>query len=332
MTKTMKAGAGILLAAALALGGPALLAHADETTPTDDGTQVVATAPIDTPATAPATDTTSPVTDTPAVVDDQPADPAPVAGDPITGPPLVAVPVTKDLAWVLPNGGTATNVTWPQPVYDPAAPVACDTTITIQHDTNRYSTGEEVASVDAQDDDGVLTQGEDYGTVVSWWFTTVTGPTCPPAEPEPTAIVLLPITSTCDSYTVPEQPTGGKYAVDADGNRPVPGTFPLTPGQSVMINAHAIYGYTATPINTTVVGTECAVIVTPPVTDEPATPATVELVTPVSHEQRLASTGVSDAAQRGTLTAGAVGGSLALIGLAFAIAGLIQSRRRKVSE
>ena len=74
---------------------------------------------------------------------------------------------TVEVAWLLPNGGTATNVTWPQSdVPIPECGIG-----TWQVDTY---TVEDAAELRA---DGILTKGEDYGKVISWHF--VTPPPCP---------------------------------------------------------------------------------------------------------------------------------------------------------
>lgn len=163
--------AAAVLAVGLSIGGGGLAAFADD-------------APGGTPPTDPTP--TAAQTDTPAapVVADPPAADPPVT--PAVAPQAKTVTVdppaaTKDKHWVLPNGGTADNVTWPQAVYDPAAPLVCGTPpFTVQDDINRYSTPADIASVDAQGADGVLTQGEDYGTIISWSFHVVTPPACAP--------------------------------------------------------------------------------------------------------------------------------------------------------
>jgi len=94
------------------------------------------------------------------------------AVDPPISPPLVEV------CWELPNGGTATNVTWPQTLVADCRPPKCE--VTQQIDTY---TVDEAAKFTA---DGVLELGEDYGSdtqtgAISWRF--VAGGDCPVVEP-----------------------------------------------------------------------------------------------------------------------------------------------------
>lgn len=97
------------------------------------------------------------------------------------------VPETKTIKWVLSEGGTADNVTWPQPIFDETE-ILCGTTVTLQVDTYPYGTDKEKARTDALSADGVLTYGEDHGWVISWVFETYTAPDCvvePPVETPP---------------------------------------------------------------------------------------------------------------------------------------------------
>jgi hypothetical protein len=118
-----------------------------------------------------------------------------------TATPTSAAPAaTKTLRWILPGGGTAENVTWPQPVYtkkNVAEFVPCSTVFTVQVDTGPYGTKAEKALADSFDDDGILTDGEDHGWVQSWYFEAYTSPTCPKVEVVPAAIVPTP--PTCDT-------------------------------------------------------------------------------------------------------------------------------------
>lgn len=95
-------------------------------------------------------------------------------------------PASVEGWWLLPNGGTADNVTWPQAVTE-ADTVPCG--VTAQVDT--YPSAEVLATLQA---DGQLDQGEDYSTVISWRF--VVGPKCGPVTiTVPTLTVTPP---TCD--------------------------------------------------------------------------------------------------------------------------------------
>lgn len=98
--------------------------------------------------------------------------------------------------WIMPNGGTADNVTWPQ-TATPAGVVLCGTTA--QVDT--YPSQE---VLDALAADGTLTQGEDYSTVISWRF--VYGGDCPP-PPGPAAPKAL-IQAVCGAAQVEAENPG----------------------------------------------------------------------------------------------------------------------------
>lgn len=113
-----------------------------------------------------------PAPETPAVVQE--------SVQPVTQ--ATVVPETKTLKWILPNGGTSSNVTWPQPVASDAnlALIPCGTTVTIQVDTYPYTTAEDKARTDALAADGILAQGEDYGWAQSWYFEKYSAPQCPP--------------------------------------------------------------------------------------------------------------------------------------------------------
>lgn len=156
----------------------------------------------------------------------------------------------------------------------------------------------------------------------------------PPVEPPLTAVSILPVTQTCDSYTVPTQPAGVKYAL-ADINdltsRPVAGTFPLTVGQSVTINAHTTFGYVPASYTVTVTGSDtgdCAVVVVPPVEPPVVVPPT-ELPTPpavpAASVDKLAYTG-SDS---GMLT---LAGAAGLMLLAAGVVTVLAARRRARTE
>ena len=114
-------------------------------------------------------------------------------------PPVVTPPATKTLKWTLPNGGTPENVTWPQPVFN-AESIPCGETVWVQVDVYPYTSESDKARTDALDDDGVLTQGEDYGWAKSWTFESYSAPDCeiPPTAANPTAV----ITAVCGKATL----------------------------------------------------------------------------------------------------------------------------------
>lgn len=99
---------------------------------------------------------------------------------------------TKTFEWFLPNGGSAENVTWPQPVFDKTK-LPCDLFGTKQVDKYRYGTPEQKAIVDAFDDDGILSYGEDFSSVISWYYEDFTTDACvivePPIVVEPPVVV-----------------------------------------------------------------------------------------------------------------------------------------------
>lgn len=94
-------------------------------------------------------------------------------------PPPIDPPVDPpvEVCWLLPDGGTPDNMTWPQ-TYVPDCVPPCEATL--QVDT--YPT----SAVAALIADGVLVYGEDHGIAISWRF--VTGEACveePPVEEPP---------------------------------------------------------------------------------------------------------------------------------------------------
>lgn len=105
--------------------------------------------------------------------------------DPLVDPPTV------EICWLLPNGGTEQNVTWPQTyVADCVSP--CEQTLQV----DRYLASEAPGFYA----DNVLTQGEDYQSdtqrgAISWRF--VVGEACP---------VVTPPTDTPEPPTATEPP------------------------------------------------------------------------------------------------------------------------------
>lgn len=98
---------------------------------------------------------------------------------------LVASPVTPPVVthesqWVLPDGGTPSNVTWPQidaKVFDFDS-LQCGASVWIQVDDNRYDTDEQRAIVDSLDDDGLLHHGEDTKVYFTHRFEEYQAPAC----------------------------------------------------------------------------------------------------------------------------------------------------------
>lgn len=124
---------------------------------------------------------------------------APTAAQATEAPEEGEVSETKTMSWVLPNGGTAENVTWPQPLYVGQVP-ECGTSFTLQIDTYRYSTEEERAKVESYDDDGVLVYGEDWDTIVpnSWRFEVKTGAACVVVPDKPQAVTAAASSESAD--------------------------------------------------------------------------------------------------------------------------------------
>ncbi|WP_439593929.1 hypothetical protein [Microbacterium sp.] len=148
----------------------------------------------------------------------------------------IGAPATVDIAWILPNGGTSSNVTWPQPVAsdENLAALPCGTTVTLQIDTYPYGTYEEKARTDALAADGFLSAGEDHGWVRSWRYEEYSTPACEP-EPEPTPTPTPEPTPSGEptptpTPTVPAVPQPPKPEVPSSGtpgagvpNPPAPG-------------------------------------------------------------------------------------------------------------
>jgi LPXTG-motif cell wall-anchored protein len=116
---------------------------------------------------------------------DQPAVPevAPLAEE-LPGIEEPVAPEMITLKWILPNGGTPQNVTWPQPAATPEnlAALECGTTVWIQEDT-----GPADDRVQKMLADGQLDNEEDWGWVESWQFSQFTAPAC--ADDPPPVVV-----------------------------------------------------------------------------------------------------------------------------------------------
>ncbi|MEP7205225.1 MAG: hypothetical protein ABI716_03470 [Candidatus Saccharibacteria bacterium] len=103
-----------------------------------------------------------------------------VIGDCTTGTANETIIVT----WLMPEGGSATHVTWPQTLISGGVP-ACGTG-QYQLDKYPYGNAKQKAKTDKIMSDGILAQGEDSGWVISWSFEKPkNGTECNPA-PTPT--------------------------------------------------------------------------------------------------------------------------------------------------
>jgi hypothetical protein len=216
---------GVALALSLAFtglaAGPAL---ADDSAPT---TQEVAsspdistpnpspTSPSDSPAaesepTTPAADPVSPETEStdelaPPTQTSPNSSEAPSSTSTPSEEPATTLPAPVDATvegwWLMPNGGTDTNVTWPQDAT-PAGEVPCGVTAQVDTYPNQ-------AALDALAADGKLELGEDYGIAISWRF--VYGGDCevvvtPPSdEPTPTPTPTPTETPTATPIPVPAE-------------------------------------------------------------------------------------------------------------------------------
>lgn len=183
MKKSVLSAAGLAVAAALVMA-PAMGALADDapvdeaapvTEPVEEAPAVEEATPAEEPQEAP--QSSAPVEEAPAPAVDAPAAPAPAPVVAETVKPVEVTPQTKTLRWTLPNGGTPENVTWDQPVFNPAS-IPCGTTVWVQVDTYPYTTAEDQARTDALDDDGLLRNGEDHGWAQSWTFEQYKAPSC----------------------------------------------------------------------------------------------------------------------------------------------------------
>jgi hypothetical protein len=156
---------------------------------------------------------TEPVVTEPVVVPpvDVPAEP-PVAVPPVVVPDPVPAEVTVTNSFLLPDGGTPDNVTWPQAhVIDPTQ---CGTGW-LQVDV---WTGTQ-AEIDAILADGILEQGEDSHVIVDWLF--VQQDECPVVVPPVTEppVVVPPVVEPPVIET-PETESPDITPIDEVGNQP----------------------------------------------------------------------------------------------------------------
>lgn len=80
-----------------------------------------------------------------------------------------------EVYWAMPNGGTPENVTWDQ-TFSAAGAVDCG----VWYQVDLYPK-DKIEQLTA---DGILTNGEDHGIVISWRYEYAGD--CAPVEPEPT--------------------------------------------------------------------------------------------------------------------------------------------------
>jgi len=253
------------------------------------------------------------------------------------------LPVPVEGWWLMPNGGTAEHVTWPQ-TATPAGVVPCG--VTAQVDTYPSQ-----AALDTLAADGVLTLGEDYGIAESWRF--VYGGDCP-VEPGP-ANPAATITATCGAATVTVTNEGeniltasavvyvnGNFsqaiAVPAGKSQTVDLTFPEDSGDAVVeVRTGPAFGDEI--LASATVESDC--IAAPPVVTPPTdTPSTTPTETPAAAapvveqpQQRVAALEVSDdeLAKTGSDSMGGLigAGAAVLILLLFGSALVVATRRTR---
>lgn len=143
-------------------------------------------------------------------------------------------------------------------------------------------------------------------------------------------VEVAPATSTdptCDTgatYTLPEQPTGIKYALDAvTGIRPVAGTFTLADGDTVTVVAHSIAGYV--PVNASWTFTGASAIAAQ--STDASAPC---YVPPVIPTQLPTPTALAQTGSDTLLTVGLPAGGVTVLGILLAtIIGLIRARQKR---
>lgn len=269
ITTTLAAtAAGLMLAAV-----PFMAAAADEA-PTDEAAIV---APVTDEPTATEPEPAAPAEEEPVAPEvEAPAEEAPVETVPEVTPPVepeteTPAPVTTEVYWSLPNGGTPDNVTWPQPLAGPDA-LACG--VWYQVDTYDLT---DVPNLTA---DGKLDAGEDASVVISWRF--VFGGDCPVIAPKPEPIVQEAssehVDCEADVITTSHTVTTTDFALDESTGA----WYPLEPVTTAGPNDGATLpaGTDACPVEET----------TPPVTPTP------EVETPVVDSESASSARTADVA------------------------------------
>lgn len=216
--------------------------------------------------------------------------------------------------WILPNGGTADNVTWPQALATQEAldAILCGETVTIQVDDYPYGTAAEKARTDALGD--VLEQGEDYGWAFNWRFETFTSEDCAPA-PEQQVEVREASTLDCDARivtTITEGRSTGEPTFDRPSNTWTQGAW----SEWEVIDSK----------ERAATDEECGVIITPEPEPEPKPEPEPEPepVTPASVQRTV----VPELAQTGSASQNVLNG-LAAAGCAIILAGAAALAMRK---
>jgi len=235
--------------------------------------------------------------------------------------------VTETYSWLMPNGGTNTNVTWPQSLVGLGdRPAPCG--VTYQVDTYTGTRAE----IDSVVSDGVLTGSAEDGfllTGASWHFNI--GAVCIPKQPK----AVVSETNWVEDVPIctPEEPIPG------GGRVRVTNTLTTTP---FVWDDEAVAWVDGTPVVTAQESsrdatlTECPVAVTPPAppvvappAPAPAPPAPpvavapVPVVAPVAVVQAPAQRKAPVAVAKPQLAeTGAASGALALLGGALALSGV----------
>lgn len=332
MKKLIPSAAAALIALGLVAGaaGPAM---ADDAPPAEEPTSQAEAPPAEEAVDAPVGEAPAPEVSTPT--EEQPAaeEPAPVAEEEEPTPP-VTEPVVEEqwqtLRWTLPNGGTAENVTWPQPVFDSTL-IPCGETVTIQVDVYPYTTDEDKARTDALDDDGILTQGEDYGWAHSWSFETYTAPDCAPSAANPTAVITAVCGEATFTLTNPliadANQLTASFVVNVDDE--FYGAYAAAAGEHVSDTVtfaedtgdHLIEIYQAGTSEWKLIasGTTTSDCVTPPVVEPPVVePPVTTPVTPVVDTTPVKAAVVTDTLAQ---TGGTADGNLLVLGVLMLAAG-----------
>jgi outer membrane biosynthesis protein TonB len=297
--------------------------------------------PTEEPTPTPTPDPTP--TEEPAPDPEPTTDPTPTeepTPTPETTPTEEPTPTPVEGWWIMPNGGTAENVTWPQTVT-PAGVVGCG-------ETAQVDTYPSQADLDRLAADGILEQGEDYGLAQSWRF--VYGGDCPPAPGAPNygatidaTCGLANVTLTNDgenlltaSYVVyADGEFHGAYAVAAGDHQQVGLTFPEDSGKhEVEVRTGPAFGDEQVAYRGGI-ESDCETAVTPP-TDTPTStpttsPAPAALATPSTAPVVLAATG-EELAHTGTDVSGIAWGAGSLAAALMAAGLSLLAIRRKAAR
>jgi hypothetical protein len=216
-----------------------------------DSTTTTTAAPVQTTAPAPAevaTPTPAPTKASQAVATPAPAvTPSPAPAVVRTTPAVVPQPkppvdtgATINVSWLVPTGGTeaAPFAGGAQTLYTDQCGYGGNL---IQNDLYHYGTPSAIQLVNSLKASGTLDNYADTPVFISATWSYL--PLCVPAAPPVGS--FTPATCTAGAtYTLPVLGLGWKYALQADGSRPVAGTFSLPAGQSVAVVAHTTSDYT----------------------------------------------------------------------------------------